>query len=216
MLEQNFLFEMVKKVLRGNNSGRFRKRMVLANVPLFRFSVVPVLVQGNFRMYPRSCFWYRGHPPKGAPDTENPSCTGFTVPGKSRTKKRGFSKGGFCRVQCHGQETKSTQGYWAQQYIWHSERHSQERRIFLQKPPSKKPLFLVPEKGLRPWSRKGRQTMDGVGVDPSLLKMVDHQEPKKKEMEQPESDLRGAFPCYPLTEKYGCNLDWWAQKWPKS
>ena len=32
---------------------------------------------------------------------------------------------------------------WAQQYIWHSERRSQERRTFLQNPPSKTPLFLV-------------------------------------------------------------------------
>ena len=41
-------------------------------------------------------------------------------------------------------ETKNTQGCWGQQYIWHSEHHSQERRIFLHKPPSKSPLFLVP------------------------------------------------------------------------
>ena len=38
-------------------------------------------------------------------------------------------------------ETKNTRGHWAQQFIWHSERHSQERRIFWQKPPSKNPLF---------------------------------------------------------------------------
>ena len=35
--------------------GRFRKGVVLANVPLFRF-----FVPGNIRMYPRSGFWYRG------------------------------------------------------------------------------------------------------------------------------------------------------------
>ena len=29
-------------------------------------------------------------------------------------------------------ETQSTQGYWARQYIWHSQRHSQERRTLLQ------------------------------------------------------------------------------------
>ena len=38
-------------------------------------------------------------------------------------------------------ETKNTQGYWAQQYIWYSERHSQERSILLQKPPSKSPFL---------------------------------------------------------------------------
>ena len=40
---------------------------------------------------------------------------------------------------------KNTRGYWAQQCIWHSEHHSQQRRTFLQKPPSRTPLFLVPE-----------------------------------------------------------------------
>ena len=41
------------------------------------------------------------------------------------TKKKGvFSKGGFCRVvERHAQgKYKNTQGYWAQLYIWHSER----------------------------------------------------------------------------------------------
>ena len=41
-------------------------------------------------------------------------------------------------------ETKHTQGYWPQQYIWHSERHCQEAYV-LQKPHSKNPLFLVPD-----------------------------------------------------------------------
>ena len=49
-------------------------------------------------------------------------------------------------------ETKNIQGYWAQQYIWHSERDSQERRILLQKPPSKNTLFLAPdESGASTW-----------------------------------------------------------------
>ena len=60
-------------------------------------------------------------------------------------KKGGFSKGGFCRVQCHGQGNKNTQGYWPQHYIWHSERHIQARRTFCKSPPSKNPLFLVPD-----------------------------------------------------------------------
>ena len=63
-----------------------------------------------------------------------------------------LAKGGgvFCRVQCHVQdsvessvtskEAKNTQGYWAQQYVWHSERHSQEQRTFLQKPLLETPL----------------------------------------------------------------------------
>ena len=52
-----------------------------------------------------------------------------------------LAKGGFCRVQCHAQGDRKYQGYWAQQYVWHSERHSQERHIFLQKPPSKTPFL---------------------------------------------------------------------------
>ena len=55
-------------------------------------------------------------------------------------RKGGFSKGGFCRVQCHGQVLQNSQGYWPQQYIWHSERHSQERRIFCQNPLQKTPF----------------------------------------------------------------------------
>ena len=41
---------------REETKGRFRKRVVLANVPSFRF-----LVPGNIRMYPRSGFWCRGN-----------------------------------------------------------------------------------------------------------------------------------------------------------
>ena len=55
----------------------------------------------------------------------------------SGIKKRGFyrfSKGGFCRLECHAQENKNTQENRAQQYVWQSERHSQERRTILQKP----------------------------------------------------------------------------------
>ena len=52
----------------------------------------------------------------------------------SRAKKKGgFGKGGFCSIQRHAQEkTKNTQDYWTQQCTWHSERHSEERRPFLQ------------------------------------------------------------------------------------
>ena len=49
--------------------------------------------------------------------------------------KGGFSKGGFCRVQCHAEGSqKYPRMLGAQQYIWHSERHSQERRTCLQNP----------------------------------------------------------------------------------
>ena len=66
---------------REETKGRFRKRVVLANVPSFRFLVpgtsactlVPVLTPGNIRMYPRSSFWYREHPPK-PPFRKPPFC----------------------------------------------------------------------------------------------------------------------------------------------
>ena len=38
--------------------------------------------------------------------------------------------------------TKHPQGYWAQQYIWHSKRHTQERRTFWQKEDLLKTSFL--------------------------------------------------------------------------
>ena len=37
-------------------------------------------------------------------------------------------------------KNKNTLKHWTQQDIWHSERHSQGKRTFLQKPPSKNPL----------------------------------------------------------------------------
>ena len=56
-----------------------------------------------------------------------------------------LAKGVSVESSVTAKETKSTQGYWAQRYIWHSERHSQERPAYLEKTPSKNPLFLVPE-----------------------------------------------------------------------
>ena len=59
-----------------------------------------------------------------------------------------WQKGVFCRIQCHAQEKeKESENYpWmldpAAQHIWHTERCSQGRRAFLQKPPSKNPLFF--------------------------------------------------------------------------
>ena len=61
-------------------------------------------------------------------------------------RKRGvLAKGVSVESSITAKEMKATQGYWPQQYICHSERHSQERRTFLQKPPPKTPLswFLI-------------------------------------------------------------------------
>ena len=65
---------------------------------------------------------------------------GFQVP-----RKGAFSKGGFCRVQGHAQGHIKYPRALAQQCIWHSQRHGQERRASLQKPPSRKPFsrFLI-------------------------------------------------------------------------
>ena len=72
---------------REETKGRFRKRVVLANVPSFWF-----LVPGNIRMYLRSVFWYQGtsectlvpcfgtgeHPPK-PPFWKPPFCEPATL-----------------------------------------------------------------------------------------------------------------------------------------
>ena len=71
-------------------------------------------------------------------------CPPFGLQRFQKSRKGGFSKRGFCRVQRHAQETKQCQEHWAQPYVWHSERHSQERRNFLQKTLQKN-HFLVPE-----------------------------------------------------------------------
>ena len=63
-----------------------------------------------------------------------------------RNREKGvLAKGVSAGSSVTPKETENTQRYWAQQYIGHWERHSQERRTFLQKPPSKNPLFSVPE-----------------------------------------------------------------------
>ena len=59
----------------------------------------------------------------------------------------GFSKGGFCGIQCHAQANKNYPRILDTAVHLHSQHHSQERRAFLQKPPSKDPLVLVPEVG---------------------------------------------------------------------
>ena len=43
-----------------------------------------------------------------------------------------FLGGGFCRILCvTSKKSANCQGYWAQQYIRHLERHSQERRTYI-------------------------------------------------------------------------------------
>ena len=73
----------------------------------------------------------------------------LSAPSLDKIISLSFSKGGFLQSQALlPRKTNNTPKYWAWQYIWHSERHSQERRAFLQKAPSKNPLFLVPELGI--------------------------------------------------------------------
>ena len=76
--------------------------------------------------------------PARSPKTRNKICEK-----NSLERKKGGSSGGGVSAESSvaPKKTKTTQGYWSQQ----SERHSQERRTFLQKPPSKHPLFFVPE-----------------------------------------------------------------------
>ena len=70
------------------------------------------------------------------------------VPVLSGTKKRVFlAKGVSVAYSVTAKETKNSQGYWPQQYIWHSERHSQERRTFFKNPLLKPPfpwLLILP------------------------------------------------------------------------
>ena len=64
-------------------------------------------------------------------------------------RKGGFSKVRFFRVERHAK-------YWAQQYIWHSERHSQERPTLFSN--SRTPLLLVPDLFLKMF-RDGETTI---------------------------------------------------------
>ena len=64
----------------------------------------------------------------------------------SGTKIKGVSATGVFAESCvTRKETKSTGGIGPSGTFWHSERHSQERRTSLQKPPSKNSLFLIPD-----------------------------------------------------------------------
>ena len=58
-----------------------------------------------------------------------------------RNKEKGVLEKGFSvESSVATKEIKNTQRYWPQQYMWHSERHSQERRTFC-KNPLLKPSF---------------------------------------------------------------------------
>ena len=80
-----------------------------------------------------------------APIVPSKSChVRLTVSALNQDELRNEEKGGLAKGACAEssvtpKETKNTRGHWAQQYIWHSERHSQERHTFLQKPPLKPP-----------------------------------------------------------------------------
>ena len=51
-----------------------------------------------------------------------------------RNREKGvLAKGVSAGSSVAQKETKNTQGHWAQPYIWHSERHSQERRTLKKK-----------------------------------------------------------------------------------
>ena len=55
---------------------------------------------------------------------------------KIRPQEKGvLAKGVLAQSSVTPKETKNTQGYTAQQYVWHSEPHSQERRYYFAKTP---------------------------------------------------------------------------------
>ena len=67
----------------------------------------------------------------------------MTIIYSSGTKKGVLAKGVSAGSSVTPKEQKILLGHWPQQYIWHSQRDGQEGRVFLQKPPSKNPLFLA-------------------------------------------------------------------------
>ena len=75
-------------------------------------------------MYPRSCFWYRGTSAK---------TTLFQEP-----RKGGFSKGGFCRVQCHAQGNKKYARILGPA-VCLALRATAKKGVYFCKPPSEKP-----------------------------------------------------------------------------
>ena len=80
-----------------------------------------------------------------------PSMATKKLPVSTDQEKGVSAKGVSAESSVTAKRAESTQGCWTQQYIWHSECHSQERRTFLQKPPSKNLQFLAPEKFAELW-----------------------------------------------------------------
>ena len=78
-------------------------------------------------------------------DSEAASLSAVGNPSPQNQEKGVLAKGVSAESSVTPRRTKKYPAYWAQQYLYHSERHSQERRIFLQKPPSKNLFFLVPD-----------------------------------------------------------------------
>ena len=73
--------------------------------------------------------------------------SGSTLPCIRNKEKGVLAKGVSAESSVTAKEIKNTQGYWPQQYMWHSERHIQEKRTFCKNPPLKtlKPFswFLI-------------------------------------------------------------------------
>ena len=88
----------------------------------------------------RSCSHWRGQRPVDRMLHRRKRCMFFRS-----QEKVGLGKGVSAESSVTPKKAKNSQGYWTQQYIWHSECHSQERHRFLQKTPSKNPLLLALE-----------------------------------------------------------------------
>ena len=124
-----------------------RGRFLAAKISLRSFSCEPPdffakFVAGFFFSYAREKSPEESPPGKSAAKSSKNKIdtpkTPDTFLQRIRNQEKGvLAKGVSAECNVTAKETKTTQGYWPQQYIWHSERHSQERRTFLQKPPSK-------------------------------------------------------------------------------
>ena len=97
-----------------------------------------------FFMQQNEPFWpWNLHPREGNPLKHRMI---FFAPKYFRHQEKGvLAKGVPEESIVTSKKPRNTQGDWTQQYIWHSEGYSQERRRSLQKPPSKNPLFLAPD-----------------------------------------------------------------------
>ena len=68
-------------------------------------------------------------------------CTQYRQLKIGRREKGVLAKGVFAESSVTPKKTKTIQGHWAKQCIWHSERHSQERGTILQSPLLKTPFL---------------------------------------------------------------------------